>query len=1241
MALAPRYAELNVTSNFSFLRGGSHPEELVATAKVLGLEAIAVTDRSTLAGVVRAHLAAKEVGGIKFIVGARLDLQDAPSLLAYPTDRAAYGRLCRLLTLGQRRAEKGKCTLHLADVAAHADGLIFIALPPDDFPSPSSAGGKASEPAKISPLPLCGGARSALGRSEGGKSQAQSLSLTPLPTLPHKGGGGASGIATDDQLNFEAQLQRIKQALGPQTRLYLAARHAYRGDDRARIEALAQLAERAGTPLVATNAVLYHAAHRRPLQDVLTCIREKCTIHDAGFKLEANAERHLKAPQEMARLFVRHQDALAHSIEIAQACRFSLDELKYEYPDEPVPEGKTPQSHLEDLTWEGAAWRFPSGIPPHVRDALEKELALIQELNYAPYFLTVHDIVHHARSLDILCQGRGSAANSTVCYCLGITNVDPTEIDLLFERFVSPERKEPPDIDVDFEHERREEVIQYIYARYGRDRAGLAATVISYRGRSAVREAGKALGLSEDTVAALATTIWGLSNSSLPEDYVRQAGLDPSDPLLARCLELTQELLGFPRHLSQHVGGFVLTRGPLSEVVPIGNAAMEDRTFIEWDKDDLDALGLLKVDVLGLGMLTCIRKGFALVAEHYGETFTLGSVPRDDPLVYDMLCQADSIGVFQVESRAQMNMLPRLRPRKFYDLVIEVAIVRPGPIQGDMVHPYLRRRSGVEAVDFPSPHPDHGPADELRQVLGKTMGVPLFQEQAMRLAMVAAKFSGPEANELRRAMATFRRRGTIDRLQAKMVGRMVARGYPAEFAERCFNQIKGFGEYGFPESHAASFAHLVYVSAWLKCHYPAAFAAALLNAQPMGFYAPAQIVRCATDHGVEAREADVNHSLWDCTLEASAQGARSAIAQIKDPTFALRLGMRQIDGLREDDAKTLVSIRDGIPADLNPHLFCPPHPPTAQMGDGPQSETAPGEGESADPLPGPPPSRGREMFRDVRDLWRRSGLSCVSLEKLAAADAFRSLGLDRRQGLWEVRGLPKDMSLPLFDHARTSEAGAESEVALPVMPLAEHVVNDYRTLRLSLKGHPMSFLRAPIASEGILSCADLKRSRDGARLSVAGVVLVRQRPGSAAGVVFMTIEDETGIANAVIWPKVLERERRVVMGARLVVVHGRIQRYEDIIHVVAKRLEDRSAWLRLLDDDAGSLSLPIAQADEVKRPDPGSWHPSREETGLPVPIAPADHVKHPDERRERPHPRWHPRRHPRAERIIPKSRDFH
>ncbi|BAQ18579.1 DNA polymerase III alpha subunit [Methyloceanibacter caenitepidi] len=1144
----PRYAELDVTTNFTFLRGGSHGEELVAQAAALGHTAIAVADANTLAGVVRAHIAAKEAG-IQFIVGARLILQDAPSLLAYPTDRAAYGRLCRLLTRGQRRAEKGECLLVLDDVAEHADGLIFIALP-----SSSSSPGLTGRSSNHRPI------------------DCEDQGLVDARFRGHDS-------------TFEAQLMRIKEALPFRTPLYLAAHHGYRGDDRIRIERTARLAESTRIPLIATGGVLYHTPERRPLQDVLTCIREKCSLGEAGFRLEANAERHLKAPAEMARLFKGYEEALERTVEIANACRFSLDELKYEYPDEPVPEGKTPQGHLEELAWEGAAWRFPDGIPDKVRDTIEKELVLIEELNYAPYFLTVYDIVHYARSLGILCQGRGSAANSAVCYCLAITNVDPTEIDLLFERFVSPERREPPDIDVDFEHERREEVIQYIYARYGRDRAGLAATVISYRGRSAVREVGKVLGLSEDTVAALAGTIWGLSNKGLPEKYVREAGLDPSDARLARCLALAHELIGFPRHLSQHVGGFVLTRGPLSELVPIGNAAMEDRTVIEWDKDDLDALGLLKVDVLGLGMLTCIRKAFALLKEHYGVDLTLGTVPREDPKVYDMLCRADSIGVFQVESRAQMNMLPRLKPRCFYDLVIEVAIVRPGPIQGDMVHPYLRRRSGEEKVAFPSPHPDHGPPDELHQVLGKTMGVPLFQEQAMRLAMVAAKFSGDEANELRRAMATFRRRGTIGTLQDKMVGRMTARGYPQDFAERCFNQIKGFGDYGFPESHAASFAHLVYVSSWLKCHYPDVFACALLNSQPMGFYAPAQIVRCAREHGVEARPPDINHSHWDCTLEAGTGKFQ-----------ALRLGLRQIDGFREADADQAVIRRD-------------------------------------------------RPYADIQDVWRRSGLGRAGIERLASADAFRSLGLDRRQALWAVRGLPKEIALPLFEHAQATEMGREPEVALPAMPLPEHVVNDYRTLRLSLKAHPMSFLRAQVTAARIVSCGAVKAMKDGTRVSVGGVILVRQRPGSASGVVFMTIEDETGVANAVIWPSVLERMRKVVMGARLVVIHGRIQRHEDIIHVVAEHLEDKNDWLdRLSEDD--ELEATLANADEIRRPDPGSWRSSQPKPGLLPPLAAADHVKRPEtseprRKGEDRHPRWHPRCHPRDTRIIPKSRDFH
>jgi error-prone DNA polymerase len=1070
-----RYAELQVTTNFSFLRGASHGEELVAQAKALGIEAIAVTDRNTLAGVVRAHLAAKEVS-LRLIVGARLDLQDAPSLLCLPRDRAAYGRLSRLLSLGQMRAKKGECTLFLDDVASHAEGQIFIALAPEgwDWREASSASAEPSRTATVIPF-----------AKKGAK-----------PPSVHS---AASKGAT-----FEEALLRVKEALGDAP-LYLAASHTYRGDDRARIAALARIAERCATPLVATQDVLYHAPHRRALQDVLTCVREKTTIGEAGLKLEANAERHLKRGSEMARLFKGHA-AVARTLEIVEACCFSLDELVYEYPDEPTPPGKTPQAHLEDLAWTGAHWRFPDGIPDNVRALVTRELELIAELKYAPYFLTVHDIVHFARSQGILCQGRGSAANSAVCYCLAITAVNPTEIDLLFERFVSPERKEPPDIDVDFEHERREEVIQYIYARYGRDRAGIAATVISYRARSAVRDVGKAMGLSEDTVAALAGMVWGTAGGGeLPEKHVREAGLDPKDPLLTTVLELTHELMGFPRHLSQHVGGFVLTRGPLVEVVPVGNAAMEDRTFIEWDKDDIAALGLLKVDVLGLGMLTCIRRAFDLIAKHENESLTLASVPREDQAVYDMLCKADSLGVFQVESRAQMNMLPRLKPRCFYDLVIEVAIVRPGPIQGDMVHPYLRRRDGIEPEHYPSPSPQHGEKDELKNILGKTKGVPLFQEQAMRIALVAAKFSDAEVNELRKAMATFRRRGTIGQLEEKMVSRMTARGYDKDFAQRCFNQIKGFGEYGFPESHAASFAHLVYVSSWVKCHHPAAFAAALLNSQPMGFYAPAQIVRDAREHGVDARAVDVNLSDWDCTLEPGDADGRPA----------LRLGLRQIDGLPEDEATKIVAAR---------------------------------------------------TFAHTHDLWMRARVRLEALEKLAAADAFRSLGLDRRQTLWEVKALGASEPLPLFSWSETHEAGLEPEVVLPAMPLSEHVVNDYQTLRLSLKAHPMSFLRAHFAQKRVRSCEELRGAKDGAYVSVAGVVLVRQRPGSAKGVVFMTIEDETGIANAVVWPKTLERFRKVVMGARLIVIHGRIQRHEDIIHVVSAKLEDRSNWLRLLSE---------------------------------------------------------------------------
>jgi error-prone DNA polymerase len=1082
------YAELQTTTNFSFLRGASHPEELVTTAQALGLSALAVTDRNTLAGVVRAHAAAR-TAGLKLIPGARLDLQDAPGLLCLPKNRAAYGRLCRLLTLGQRRARKGKCVLFLADLAALGEDQTLIALPP---------------------------------------------------------GGWAAADAS-----FETDLRRLQKA-SPE-RLYLAAHYLYHGDDRARIAALAELARRRHSPLVAANDVHYHTPARRPLQDVLTCIREKCTIAEAGLRLKANAERHLKSPAEMTRLFAGFEDALARTVEIARACRFSLDELKYEYPDEPTPEGKTPQQHLEDLAWAGARSRYPDGVPDKIAQTLKNELALIEQLGYAPYFLTVHDIVAFAHARGILCQGRGSAANSAVCFCLGVTNVDPASTDLLFDRFISPERKEPPDIDVDFEHERREEVIQYIYNRYGRERAGLAAAVISYRSRSAVRDVGKAMGLTPDVTSALAGAVWGWRSDGVPDAHVREAGLDPRDPLLRRTLDLAAELCGFPRHLSQHVGGFVLSRGPLCEIVPIGPAAMPERTFIEWDKDDLDALGLLKVDVLGLGMLSCIRRCFDLIERHYGRRHALAAVPREDQGVYDMLSQADSVGVFQVESRAQMNMLPRLKPRNFYDLVIEVAIVRPGPIQGDMVHPYLRRRDGLEIERYPEPHPDHGPADELKQVLGRTRGVPLFQEQAMRLAMVAAKFSPEEVNELRRAMATFRRRGTIEKLREKMIGRMTARGYDPSFAERFFNQIRGFGEYGFPESHAASFAHLVYVSAWLKRYYPAAFACALLNSQPMGFYAPAQIVRDAREHGVETRPVDVNHSEWDSTLEPTGNGS---------PDWALRLGLRQTDGLAREEARKIVTARTAA----------------TQQSNG--------------------------FFTGVGQLRRASGVSLGAMERLASADAFRSMGLDRRQALWETRGLARAEPLPLFRWADAAEDGAEQPAALPAMPLSEHVINDYQTLKLSLKAHPMSFLRPACRAERIVSCAELKTMRDGAKVKIAGLTLARQRPGTANGVVFVTIEDETGTANAIIWPDIFERFRPAAMGARLMLINGVIQRAKEVIHVMAHSLEDRGCWLFQLREEASQAPRPTEHAQNVLRSRPA-------------------------------------RRHPRNERLIPKSRDFH
>ena len=1078
------YAELIAMTNFSFLRGASHAEEMVAAAKALGLKGLGVCDLNTLAGVVRAHLAAREQD-FPLLVGARLRPVKGPDLVCYPTDRAAYGRLSTLISRGKmgETVAKGECRITIEDILAHAEGQIFIACPPSQ-----------RDP------------------------------------------------------DFEPLLLRLRAHWGD--RLYLAAHHHMRGGDRARLGELAALSDRTGVPLVATQDALYHTPARRPLQDVLTCIREGCTVETAGFRLEANAERHLKSPSEMAHLFDGYEAALARSLEIAARCRFSLDELSYVYPDEPVPAGSTPQQHLVRLTWEGAARRYPDGIPPKVSQLLLRELALIEDLDYPAYFLTVHDIVAWAREQGILCQGRGSAANSAVCYCLGITSVDPASSSLLFARFLSKERREPPDIDVDFEHERREEVIQYVYRRYGRHRAALTATVICYRPRSALREVCKALGLSEDIATALSGTVWGSWGSRVKAEHIRDTGLDPDKPVLRQALILAGQLIGFPRHLSQHVGGFVLTRGPLIETVPIGNAAMEDRTFIEWDKDDIDALGIMKVDVLALGMLSCIRKAFAMLALYRGEDWDLATIPEGDEAVYDMLCKADSLGVFQVESRAQMTMLPRLKPRCFYDLVIEVAIVRPGPIQGDMVHPYLRRRKGLEPVRFPSPDPSCGPPDELEQILRRTLGVPLFQEQAMQIAIDAAKFSPDEANGLRRAMATFRKMGTITEYQNKMVGGMVARGYAPDFAEACFNQIKGFGEYGFPESHAASFALLVYVSSWLKCHYPDVFAAALLNSQPMGFYAPAQIVRDAREHGVEVRGVDVNYSGWDCTLEPAEGGS-----------FALRLGFRMIDGLRQEDADKLMAAR--------------------QAG-----------------------------YQDPDSLRRRAGLGRGAMERLAAADSFRSMQLDRRAALWSVRGGARDKGLPLFDAAEVSGFGEEGRTGLPEMPLSEHVLQDYQTTGLSLKSHPMHFLRERYAGLGLVTTRDANARRNGRWVKTAGVVLVRQRPGTASGVVFVTIEDETGVSNLVVWPRVFERFRPVVMGARLVAVTGRVQEADGVVHIVCESLVDRTDDLSLLSEDIQRdvLDGVASRGDEVKRP------VSRDPRG---------------------------RTHPRNVRVIPKSRDFH
>jgi error-prone DNA polymerase len=1035
------YAELHATSNFSFLRGGSHPEELIAQAAEMGCRAIALTDVNSLAGIVRARAAAKEAG-IDFIVGCHLQVKgsvgtladgvpDEPpplSLLVYPTNRAAYARLCKLLTYGKRKTEKGKCHLTLQDVLDSHEGLLAVLLPP----------------------PL--------------------LDAEFTETVEHL------------RLTFDDD------------RLSIAAACLYDGRNDARLAELAAFSKSTQVPLVATNDVHYHIPERKPLQDVLTSIRLGCTVSEAGFALFANAERHIKSPEEMARLFRSCPHALHRTLEIsARAINFSLNQLKYEYPGEVCPPGKPMMEHLIDLTCQGARERYPDGIPLGISRRLDHEFELIRELDYPAYFLTVNDIVAFARSQGILCQGRGAAANSAVCYCLGITSVDPARIDLLVERFISKERDEPPDIDIDFEHERREEVIQYLYNKYGRDRAALTAEVITYRRRSAVREVGKALGLSLDCVDRLAKSGDWWENGIIDEPRLRELGLDPRDRTIRQTVHLANELIGFPRHLSQHVGGFVFCRGLLSEMVPIENAAMPDRTTIEWDKDDIDDVGMMKVDVLGLGMLTCIRKAIDLV-NHWDRTnggkgdLQFHTIPAEDPAVYDMLCKADSVGVFQVESRAQMTMLPRLKPRCFYDLVIEVAIVRPGPIQGGMVHPYLRRRNGEEEVSYPS--------DAVKAVLERTLGVPLFQEQAMKLVMVAAGFTAGEADQLRRAMAAWKRKGHLmERFTAKILSGMKSNGYASAYAQRVVEQIRGFADYGFPESHAASFAHLVYSSSWLKCHHPAAFSAALINSQPMGFYQPAQIVRDAAEHGVEIRAVDVNHSQWDCTLERSKPNGRLP---------ALRLGIRLVAGMRAKEVEKITATRNRC---------------------------------------------GR--FQSVHALWRASGVRVDALRKLAMADAFGSMGLDRQQALWAINKL-RDDALPMFDLTDTDEAQAP----LPPVPAHIRVIHDYSATGLSLKAHPISFARPQLSMHGISLTGQLLNEKlcpHGRKIGVAGLALIRQRPATASGILFMTIEDESGIANLVIRPSIYERYRRAIRSSTAIVAWGKIERQGQIIHVLVNR----------------------------------------------------------------------------------------
>ena len=1060
--MSDRYAELQVTSHFSFLRGASSADELFAQAALLGIEALALVDRNSLAGIVRAHEAAKTTG-IRLIVGCRLDLADGMSLLVYPIDRPAYSRLCRLLSIGKKRGGKARCHLEWSDVVAYCDGLVAVLVPD----------------------------------------------------------------LADEDCAF--RLRRLREGFGD--RAYLALSLRRRPNDHLRLHELSNLATRMRVPTVVTNDVLFHEPARRILQDVVTCIRHNVTIDALGDRRERHADRYLKPPEEMHRLFTRYPEALARTLQIADRCRFSLDELAYQYPEERDDPTLTPQETLAKLTWEGAAQRYPEGLSESVQASLNHELTLIERLGYAPYFLTVNAIVRFARSRDILCQGRGSAANSAVCFVLGITSIDPGRNDLLFERFVSEERREPPDIDVDFEHERREIVMQWVFDTYGRDHAALCSTVIRYRTKGALRDVGKALGLPEDLIGTLSSQVWAWSEEGVEKRHIEELNLNLADRRLRLALDLARQLQGTPRHLSQHPGGFVLTHDRLDDLVPIEPAAMADRQVIEWDKDDIDALKFMKVDVLALGMLTCMKRGLDMLADHKGIALDLASIPAEDPRTYAMIRKADTLGTFQIESRAQMSMLPRLKPRTYYDLVVQVAIVRPGPIQGDMVHPYLRRREGREPVHYPKP--------ELEKVLGKTLGVPLFQEQAMRVAIECAGFTPGEADMLRKSMATFKFTGGVSKFKEKLVAGMVANGYEAEFAEQTFRQLEGFGSYGFPESHAASFALIAYASAWLKCWHPDVFCAALLNSQPMGFYAPAQIVRDARDHGVEVRPICANASRWDCTLEPTVDETR----------FAVRLGLRMVKGLSNAHAAAIVTARARLP------------------------------------------------FRTIEDLWRRARVPVAALAQIAEADGFRpSLGLARREAIWAIRVL-RDEPLPLFAAAADRKADEKPEPSIALRPMAAggDVVEDYRHVGLSLRDHPVSFLREDLRRRGIVSCQAAMDARDGRWLAAAGIVLVRQRPGSAKGVMFITLEDESGIANLVVWPKVFEQFRRTILSAGMISVRGRIQREGEVVHLVAQRLTDLSADLAGVGKRGQPFPLPHGRGDEFRHgsatPDPRDLPP--------------------------------------------------